>query len=240
MSDWAVRAERGFLPPHPAQSGSAWLDHAGGCLHPASRSLLGVCQQVPDFAWLVLLPLGLLMAWRTLQFSSACVQTCGCYLSTAPPSRLPTPGKFYLVPVCRLPAQPQPALLAHPWAATARCSSTHCHPAAAVAVPLSVLWGFPLLTEGRIRPSAAAVSALCFMGSSCCCITGIQGTSVVRYLTLVFALWRCPFQGTRGGTRSHVPCRQGCAACHALHFTVNKRDEGASVQLSLLVHLQAD
>lgn len=51
VTNWAVGAELvGFLALYPAWSGSVWLDHVGGCLHPDSRSLpashqslLGLC-----------------------------------------------------------------------------------------------------------------------------------------------------------------------------------------------------
>lgn len=74
---------------------------------------------------------------------------------------------------------------------------THCHPAAA----LPVLWGIPPLTDGRIRPSAAALSLLWFTDTLGCCVTGVQGTSAVRYPAPVFAPWYHPSWGTRRGDK---------------------------------------
>lgn len=177
---------------------------AGACRASASK--------LSDPAWLVLLPLGLLRAWCPLEFSSACVQTGGCYLSTGPPSRLPTPSKYY----------PAPALqAAHPRLPGHRVlGSTRCHPAA-LPVPPPVFGGLPPLAEGKICPSAAAVLVLRFTGTLCHCIVGVRGTSVLHYLAPVAALWCRPSWGTGRGTSSHVPCRQGCAGCHALRFAVD-------------------
>lgn len=46
--------------------------------------------------------------------------------------------------------------------------------------------------------------------------------------------------GDKERTRSHVPCRQGCSGCPTLNFSVDKDREKTSVQLFLLLHLQAD
>lgn len=162
---------------------------------------------------------GLLVAWHALEFSSImCPNWWGLPEHCSP----------------RQPAQPQPALPAREWGAGHPLPSCS-HSAAAPHLFSGVSHRSP--KAGSVPP--LVVRVLCFMGASGCCVYG--GT---RHLcgapAPMFAPWYCPLGGTRRGQGPTCPCRQGCAGCHAPHFAADRGHERASVQLSLLVRLQAE